>query len=120
MQGSSHGAEGEKWSHFAGVLDVGGQEDKSEGSGTEQLEGRSFHPHLLPLAAVTRPHRLSAQFSPPVSAVTQQALVSSVSAASASLCLHLHMVFSPCACVQMSLFLKGHQLCWIKGPPTLV
>lgn len=51
VQGSSHGAEGEKWSHFAGVLDVGGQEDKSEGSGTEQLEGRSFHPQLLPLAA---------------------------------------------------------------------
>ena len=59
VQGGSHGAEGEKWSHFAGVLDVGGQEDESEGSGAEQLEGWSFHSHLLPLAAVTRPHRLS-------------------------------------------------------------
>ena len=34
---------GSKWSHFAGVLDVGGQEDESEGSGAEQLEGWSFH-----------------------------------------------------------------------------
>ena len=72
MQGRSHGAEGDKWSHFAGVLDVGGQEDESEGSGAEQLEGWSFHSHLLPLAAVTRPHRLSVQVSRPASAVTHK------------------------------------------------
>ena len=72
VQGASHGAEGEKRSHFAGVLDVGGQEDESEGSGAEQLEGWSFHSHLLPLAAVTRPHRLSVQVSRPASAVTHK------------------------------------------------
>ena len=125
VQGGSHRAEGEKWSHFAGVLDVGGREDKSEGSGAEQLEGWNYHSHLLPLAAVTRPHRMTVLVSPPASAGSPISFLLVgfclwVSAASPGLCLRLHMVFSLYACVQMSLFLKGHQLCWIKGPSTPV